>query len=65
MAEKGRIAGGKVFGHKRYFFYGTAQNKRDAEKLAEKARTRGGLARIYKMRTGNIPYVVYAKLKSW
>lgn len=61
MARKGEIAGDKSFEHKRYFFYGTAQNKRDAEKLATKARRRGGLARIYRMRSGNIPYVVYAK----
>jgi len=61
MVKKGEIAGDKVFGGKRYFFYASAQNKREAQRTAQEARKRGGLARIYKTGITKIPYVVYAK----
>lgn len=63
MGKKGEIAGDKAFGGKRYFFYASAQNKRDAQRKAQEARKRGGLARIHKTGIANVPYAVYAKFR--
>lgn len=60
--ESYKIASYKVFSGRRYFYYSSASNKRQAEKIAKEARGKGGLARVVSIPLLHIPYVVYARL---
>ena len=58
---KGWMYGNRVFEGKDYLVHGTHHYKSEATKMARDVRKRGGLARILKKRTGQFPYIVYAR----